>query len=427
MARRPHARPGTPPGGPAVGVWRPEIDLQLEDTAESSWPAVTYEEHGWVPRHELVRVSRRERSANEGPYGAAVVEPIAGIPDVKVPPRVSTNAGGAAVEIARFDAALGFEIAPFASILLRTESVASSKIEHLTASVTAIALAELGDRGRRDASQIVANIQAMKAASELADRLDADAILEMHDALLGAEHPEWVGRWRDEQVWIGGGDHGPHEAAFVPPHHSRVPAAMDDLVAFVARHDLPPLVHAAVAHAQFETIHPFPDGNGRVGRALVHALLRGKRLTQNVTVPVSAGLLTDTDSYFQALTEYRAGNPAPIVERFADASFAAIANGQHLVNELRAVRKGWDDVIKARSDAAAWRVADLLVRQPIIDSALTQRELHLSRQNTNVAIERLSDAGILREMSGYGRNRRWEAREILVALDAFAKRSGRHG
>jgi Fic family protein len=97
---------------------------------------------------------------------------------------------------------------------------------------------------------------------------------------------------------------------FNPPHHDHVPVLIDDLVAFARRTDIPLLTQAAVAHAQFETIHPFPDGNGRTGRALIHSMLRGHGLTHNVTVPVSAGLLTDTSAYFDALTAYREGEPS---------------------------------------------------------------------------------------------------------------------
>src|ERR1700712_2801977 len=134
--------------------------------------------------------------------------------------------------------------------------------------------------------------------------------------------PEIAGRWRAEQVWIGGDSFGPHGAAFIPPHHDHVPAPMADLVEFTRAADLPLLSQAALAHAQFETIHPFPDGNGRTGRALIHAMLRSHGLTRNVTVPVSAGLLTDTVGYFEALTAYRSGEPAEIVEKLANASFA---------------------------------------------------------------------------------------------------------
>ena len=153
-------------------------------------------------------------------------------------------------------------------------------------------------------------------------------------------------------MWIGGTSFGPHAASFVPPHHEHVPALVDDLVRFARRTDVPLLARAAIAHAQFETIHPSPDGNGRTGRALINAMLRGHGLTKNVTVPVSAGLLTNTTSYFGALTDYRAGDPAAIVVDLAEASLEATSNGRQLVRDLNAVRAGWDEVIKARRGRA---------------------------------------------------------------------------
>ncbi|MDZ7732993.1 MAG: Fic family protein [Acidimicrobiia bacterium] len=248
---------------------------------------------------------------------------------------MAAAADDAVVEIARFDTEFGHEIAPFASVLLRTESAASSKIENLTASARAIAQADLGGPGSSNAALVVSNQRAMSAAVSLADRIDAETILAMHEALLSRTDPDIAGRWRDQQVWIGGSHLGPHQATFVPPAHSRVPDAIADLVAFIDRDDVPIVSHAAIAHAQFETIHPFPDGNGRTGRALVHAHLRNKGLTRHVTVPVSAGLLVDVDGYFESLTQYRAGNPDPIVESFANAVFAATENGRALVAEAR--------------------------------------------------------------------------------------------
>jgi Fic family protein len=265
----------------------------------------------------------------------------------------------------------------------------------------------------------------MEAALTLADRLDEAAMLAMHDALLADVQPEIAGRWREEQVWIGGDSFGPHGAAFIPPHHEHVPALMADLVTFTQRADLPLLSQAAIAHAQFETIHPFPDGNGRTGRALIHAMLRSHGLTRNVTVPVSAGLLTDTDGYFEALTAYRNGDPAAIVEKLADASFTA--NGRQLVGDLRAIRHDWDDKIKARRGATAWQLADLLLRQPVIDTPTVARELGVTPQNALRAVTPLVHANILEEFTGFARNRVWQTRQVLDALDDFAARAGRRG
>lgn len=213
----------------------------------------------------------------------------------------------------------------------------------------------------------------------------------------------------------------------MPSHPDRVPLAIDDLERFLARDDLPTLVQAAIAHAQFETIHPFTDGNGRTGRALVHSLLRAKELTRHVTVPVSAGILADTRRYFNALSAYRDGDPEPIVERLAIASFAAINNSRALVDELHTVRASWDEAITARRGASAWRLADMLLSQPIVDSPLVQRQLGVTAPAALGAIGQLVEADVLVKVSGRERYRRYSAPRVLEALDAFAVRAGRRG
>jgi Fic family protein len=154
-------------------------------------------------------------------------------------------------------------------------------------------------------------------------------------------------------------------------------------------------------------------------------MLRAKALTRTVTVPVSAGLLTDTQTYFDALTTYRDGDPTAIVVRVAEASFAAVANGRHLVGDLRAIRQDWHHRITARSDSATWRVADLLLRYPVINSALLARELGITANNAPRYIQPLEKAHVLVEFTDRRRNRAWRAQEILQALDAFATRAGR--
>jgi Fic family protein len=342
-----------------------------------------------------------------------------------LPADVASQVTEASAEVARFDAELGSRLAPFASILLRSESASSSRIENLSSGAKAIAVAELGDTSKRNATEIVGNVAAMRAAIDLADQLDADAILAMHRALLEHVEPEIAGKWRDQQVWIGGSSVGPHQADYVAPHHECLPGLIEDLVSFVARDDLPPLVHAAVAHAQFESIHPFPDGNGRTGRALIHSILRARGLTRSVTVPVSAGLLADTQGYFATLTAYRLGDPFAIIRELCDATERALINGRHLVDDLERARERWDDAIVARRDAAAWRLADLVLRQPVVDTATIVREVGVSANNAPRAVSPLVEAGVLWEFTGFKRNRLWQATEVLTALDAFAQRAGR--
>lgn len=388
------------------------------------WPALSWEERAWQPSIPPDLVSRRVRERHTGPYDAALVPTIAAR-DVPLPTDIVALAEAASIEITRFDAELGAEVAPFGALLLRSESASSSQIENLTSGARAIALAELDHGDRSNAAQIVANVRAMYSAIAMADRLDNDAILAMHAALMEHDPQHEPGQWRREQVWIGGSSFGPHQAEFVPPHHRHVPTAMADLVAFAARNDLPILPQAALAHAQFETIHPFTDGNGRTGRALIHAMLRGKGLTRSVTVPVSAGLLADVPAYFSALTRYRDGDIVEIVRLVSEASFVAIVNGRQLVADLRDIRARWAETIRARPDASAWKLAELLLRQPVIDAASAQHELQATSANTHRAIRHLADAGLVTEFSGRRRARVWQATEVLTALDDFAVRAGR--
>jgi Fic family protein len=388
----------------------------------NAWPPITLETRPWTPDPET---PRRWRSTFSGPYQAAVVPEIAGLNPGNLPTGLAATVTGATADIARFDGEMGNEIAPFGAILLRSESAASSQIEHLTASAKAIAIAELGSNGARNAAEIVGNTRAMTAAIDLADNLDGPAILEMHRVLMERTHPSIAGQWRTQQVWVGTSSYGPHTAAFVPPHHERVEAAIDDLVGFMRRDDLPALVHSALAHAQFETIHPFVDGNGRAGRALVHSLLRSKGLTTRITVPISAGLLTDTDRYFEALTDYRSGKIEPIVECFAEASFIAVRNGRQLVTDLREIRAGWHERLDRRSQASVWKVLPIIMRQPVISSQYLQTELDVSAPAADSAIADLVELDIVRQIGNGKRNRVYETPEALEALDAFATRSGR--
>ncbi len=392
--------------------------------SDQQWPVVGVEEHPWAPSIPREMLSQSARRAHTGPYRAALVPAIARAALV-LPSEVAGLVADASGEIARFDAEVGAELASFSSILLRSESASSSLIEHLSSGAKAIAVAELGDTSKRNVTEIVGNVAAMRAAIELADRLDAEAILAMHRALLENVEPEISGTWREQQVWVGGSSIGPHQADYVAPHQRHVPALMDDLVTFAGREDLPPLALAAVTHAQFETIHPFPDGNGRTGRALIHSILRSRGLTRSVTVPVSAGLLSDTSAYFGTLTAYRHGDPLAIIREVCGASERALINGRRLVADLRQARARWADVVVARKDAAAWRLADLLLRQPVVDTTTISRELAITPNNTPRAIAPLVEAGVLKEFTGFKRNRLWQATEVLAALDAFAVRAGR--
>jgi Fic family protein len=406
--------------GPADGR-RTTAHAEPHLAREASWPAFGTEAVLWEPSDEVYG-PRAGRSAHRGPYRAAVPVTIAGA-DVRLSSRVSALVAEASAEIARFDGESLGSTTSFAALLLRTEAASSSQIEDLTSSAKAIALAELGRKGRENADQIVANVTAMTRALTYAEHLDADAILAIHEALMAHHMPAAAGRWRAEQVWIGGSGRSPHGATYVAPVHGRVPGAMNDLVAFVHRDDVAVLAQAALTHAQFESIHPFPDGNGRTGRALLHAQLRHGGLARTAIVPVSAGLLTDTDRYFAALNVYRGGDIEPIVTEVANAVFPALANSRRLIADVRTARAEWEEKITARRGAAAWRLADLVTTRPVVDTKAVARELEMSTVNAQGAIDRLVEDGVLEQVGRGRRDRVWQATEVLEAMEAFADRS----
>ncbi|MHB1172812.1 MAG: Fic family protein [Lacisediminihabitans sp.] len=396
-----------------------------QDKPAFAWPPIGFEKREWQSREDVGQ-SRRAALQARGSYEAAIPPAIAKLSLPPLDEGTVVAAEDAIIELGRFDGEVGSIAAPFSAILLRSESAASSEIEQLTASAKNIALAEMGRGTGKNSRLIVGNVRAMEAAIDMAEDLDASTIIAMQGEILRDDQPELTGGWRTQQIWIGGGySNSPHTATFVPPHHERVAGLMEDLVAFARRTDLPALPQIAIAHAQFETVHPFPDGNGRTGRALVQAMLRRLGVTRNVTVPVSAGLLRDTRGYFDALTAYRNGDVTPIIRAMAQASIDAIVNGRQLVGDLNSMHSEWVRITSARAGSAGRRLLDVLQRQPVIDANLAGEELGISARNAQNGIDRLVGDGILLPSGPAARNRTYEAREVLAALDSFAARAKR--
>lgn len=391
----------------------------------SNWPALSYEERQWTraPRASY-GVGATRLTQGDGLYQAAVPPMISGLmPQPRA--SVAEDAEQATIELSRFDAELGHRVAAFAPVLLRSEAASSSRIENLTASARSIFTAELGAKTGANAMEIAANTRAMQAAIDLSSDVSSASIARMHAVLMEGQTRHTPGQWRDEQVWIGTSGESPIGASYVAPHESRVPELVDDLVVFSGRTDLPSLVQVAVAHAQFETIHPFTDGNGRTGRALAQSLLRYRGVTRNVAVPVSAGLLSNVEGYHEALTAYRAGNVSPIIFAFADASLKAIENSRRLMQDIDDVTAGWRTIIKARSSSNVWPLLDVIARRPVLDAVTAARELGIQTPNVYPPLRALVEQGILKSKAEHLAGPFWRSDEILGAIDNFAKRAGR--
>jgi Fic family protein len=353
--------------------------------------------------------------------------------------------GGVAADVAEAEAAMArldleatalVDTEVLARLLLRAESVASSRIEGLEIGgrrlLRAEAARQMGEEPRDvTASEVLGNIDAMVWATQsmpAGSEITVEALLEIHRRLLLHTRLEaHAGRIRTEQNWIGGSSYNPCSAAFVPPPPENVPTLLDDLCSFCNDDALPAVVQAALAHAQFETIHPFVDGNGRTGRALIHLVLRRRGLAQRVLPPLSLILATWSEDYVAALmgTRYE-GAPESTqaheglnhwIGLFAAACKRAVEDATEFEERLRELQYEWRrrlGTVRARS------ALDLLIRAlpgaPIVTVNSAADLTGRSFQAANEATLRLVDAGILSQINVGRRNRAFEAREVVEAF-----------
>ena len=360
-------------------------------------------------------------------YQAFVPDPIAEL-DLALPSAVvlAVSEAERAVQALNSDPPKLASLEALARRLLRAESVASSRIEGLQISQRRLARAEAEEADARDltARSVLGNIAAMEQAIRLADQkrnLRVSDLLSIHRTLIEATNePRGAGEVREAQNWIGGNPFNPHGADFVPPPPEELPVLLKDLCAFLAREDLPPVVQAAIAHAQFETIHPFGDGNGRVGRALVHVVLRRRGLAPNYVPPVSLVLAADARAYVAGLTAFREGHATAWCAFFAVAVRTAATKASALSQRLGALQAQWRARAgEPRRDSSAAALIDLLPAHPVLTVTVAAGLLSRSKQAANEALAALVEAGVVQSLTLARRNRAFEAPELLALVNAF--------
>src|SRR5664280_1094393 len=325
-----------------------------------------------------------------------------------------------------------------ARLLLRAEAVASSKIEGLEIGSRRLLEAQLAHGLGEDPSDVTAmevlnNIEAMRWAVEAATTADAitvEDLLAIHERLLlGTQLERYGGELRHQQNWIGGSSYNPCSADFVPPPPERVVGLLEDLCAFCSDDALPAVAQAALAHSQFETLHPFIDGNGRTGRALIHMVLRRRGLAPLALPPVSLILATRSQDYIEGLnaTRYRRGASSPEafeglnawIALFAAATSRAVTDAEDYERRVAEIQTQWRERVgRVRADSAVDRLLSALPGAPIVTVQTAAALIGRSEQAVNEAIPRLLDAGVLKQTTIGRRNRAFEALELI---DAFTE------
>jgi len=310
--------------------------------------------------------------------------------------------------------------------LLRSEAVASSRIEGLELSHRNLAEAAFDSKlASANAAGVLGNVTAMEEALRLGSTsapVTVGTLLKIHARLFKGTRDERIGgRLRTSQNWIGHRD-DPYRATFIPVPEDDVPRLLDDLLAFIARTDLAPLAQAAIAHAQFETIHPFEDGNGRVGRILIHLVLRRRGLAPHYVPPISLVLAANYDTYIAGLTAYRQHDDDQWTGVFSRAAGIAAEGARTLAADIESLKARWRELAEPRGGSAAAKLIELLPLHPVFDLKTATEFLRLSDEAARLGIERLDKAGVVKEVTKRKWGRAWEAVGLFALLDGFERR-----
>ena len=336
---------------------------------------------------------------------------------------------------------------PLARLLLRSEALASSRIEGLQMNAGKLlefeALDELGVSHRLDGVEaaVMANIAAMSDAVGnigAGDSITVDDIRAVNATLLQGSHLEDEGGvLRTIQNWIGGNNVNPVGAAYVPPRPEYVLELMEDLAQFCNTSPLPAISVAAIAHAQLETIHPFADGNGRTGRALVHMLLHRAGLTPNSVPPISLVLATDNARYINNLAAFRCddgqcegadekaaalqGCISDWVEYFANAVLLACERAREFEHRIADIQEEWRGRGAIRKNSSADVLIEVLPGNPVVSVVSAARLTGKSVQAARLALKQLEGMGILVQNAKNRKSNIYVAQEILDAFTAYER------
>ena len=322
------------------------------------------------------------------------------------------------------DARLPSEWEPLARLLLRHEGVASSGIEGLREPVESVLVAERTGAGGT-AGWVADNLAVIDGAlSTASEPLTTEMLHRWHERLMrhGLLSASMVGRFRPALGWVGGTS--PTNAAYVPPPPTQIPRLVDDLIGVADDDgdDLDAVSRAALVHAQFEAIHPYGDGNGRLGRVLVSRVLRRGGITARSTAPISVAIARDPGGYLSGLHLFERGDHDPWVRWFAETATRAAAATERLVGQAGRLLERWNALTTGlRADHTARVLLARLPGSPVLNAQDVAAVLGVTERSGRTALAALAARGILSPVDDAsearpGRARHWFAATELLDL-----------
>ncbi len=365
---------------------------------------------------------------------AFVPAPLPPVPPLALDGPIQQALESALLTLGRLDGVSGLlpDKALFLYAYVRKEAVLSSQIEGTQSSLSDLLLFELDEAPGVplddvvDVSNYVAALEHGLARLREGFPLSNRLIREIHGVLLsrGRGSGREPGEFRRSQNWIGGSR--PGNAVFVPPPHTAVPDCMAALERFLhAEADgLPALVRAGLAHVQFETIHPFLDGNGRVGRLIITFLLCHAAVLREPLLYLSLYLKQNRATYYELLDRVRSTGDweawlAFFLEGVRQTAEGAVSTAQRLGEMFKADRAKIES--SGRRAGSALRVHEALKARPILSMPQACRSTGLSFPATSSAMELLAEFGIARELTGKRRNRLFAYDRYLATLNEGAE------
>jgi cell filamentation protein, protein adenylyltransferase len=309
---------------------------------------------------------------------------------------------------------------------LRREAVASTRIEGTQATLVEVFDAEAGDEPLGpDVEEVVNYVRAMELGLRRLETLPLSTrlIREMHGVLLAGVRgrERQPGELRTTQNWIGSPGATIETATFVPPPPGELARLLSDLERFVHEDpQLPPLVQAALVHYQFETIHPFLDGNGRIGRLLIVFFLVVRDRLPSPLLYLSPFFEARRQAYYDALQGVRQrGELDAWLRLFLDGVQTQANDALARAERLGDLRERYRASVQAMTRGGANRLVDLVFEQPVVNSRTVERRLGLSRPAALNALRQLETLGILGSAAEGPRGQlRWRAQEVLELLVA---------
>jgi Fic family protein len=381
----------------------------------TAWPQHPVTPVPWVSAGR--RGTREDRMLTE--VAVSVPPRIAGLTP---PPTPNRDLARARWEAGDLERVAGGVLSPLAGFLIRMESVASSRIEHVEATPRAFARAIGGLKENESAmSMVAAGAAITKLIDASSERITLEEILAAHAALMKDDRDpaerRTAGQIREVQNWIGGAEYSPRNAIYVPPPPETVPGLLEDLLTFANRDDVEPITQAAIAHAQFESIHPFTDGNGRIGRALIGAILRRRGVTPHTVLPVASALAADTTYYFSLLTAYRQGDVEPIVTDLALSVEAAAREARGTARAFAQYEDAWREIVAPRAGSAADRILPALLALPVFTVEQLVERTGLVERSVYRGVDTLEEYRVIEAVTERVRGRTYAAIDLLDELE----------